>query len=324
MSRSDRPTKGVVARRAGAGPGRLAVAATILIASGLVGGAAAQVPAPPARPGAVAAPAAPAAPAVPGATADRPPDDALRAVETEGRRIVAYHEAIAKARERARAHDAKMADDARVVVVDRSGVWHVVFIKRDPAGGESKALMAAVDAVFQPKVGELSAFQVFEPYKPAPTDAQAVLRALESARTAAMAKPGLARPPYDESIFRDKDGFFTVVMHSKPDIPGTVKFGGDLIARVSGDGNQVVEMRPMHDTTVAVTVPARSGGAPSLHSHTTGDLPTSTDVAQVIEKPTLAPHIVLTPRWMFRIAADGTLTWLGPNAVPPVATGGGH
>jgi hypothetical protein len=254
----------------------------------------------------------------------RPDDEAVRAVETEGRRIASYHEAVEKARERLRQQDPALAEGARVVVVERAGAWHVVLMRRDDSHPESKAMVMAADAVFQPKAGEIVSFQAYTPPKPAPPDAQAALRAIETARAGAQNQPGLARPPFEESVFREKGGSFTVVLHSKPDVAGTVKFGADLLARVGSDGAQLVEIKPLHDVTVAVKVPAKEGAEPGLHTHTSGDLPTATDVALVIEHPTLAPHLVLTPHWMFRIEADGGLTWLGPNEVPPVAPGGGR
>jgi hypothetical protein len=87
---------------------------------------------------------------------------------------------------------------------------------------------------------------------------------------------------------------------------------------------QVGEMTPLHGETSTVPVPARPGASPTLHSHAQGDLPTETDVAVVLEHPTIAPHLLLTPHHMFRIEADGRLSYLGPNAVPPVAPGGGR
>jgi len=71
-----------------------------------------------------------------------------------------------------------------------------------------------------------------------------------------------------------------------------------------------------HSTTTDVPLAGRAAGQPSLHSHASGDLPTVGDVALVRMHPSLAPHLVLTPHSIFRIDAEGSITWLGPNPVP--------
>jgi hypothetical protein len=125
-------------------------------------------------------------------------------------------------------------------------------------------------------------------------------------------------------VFKEKAGAAYVVYLQTQSAPGAARFGSDVRLRISGDGMQVGEMVPLHDETSTVPVPARPGASPTLHSHTQGDLPTETDVAVVLEHPTIAPHLLLTPHHMFRIEADGRLSYLGPNAVPPAAPGGGR
>ena len=254
---------------------------------------------------------------------DRPADETLRAVETEGHRIASYHEAIAKAQARAREKNPDLADGTRVVVVSRGGIWHVVFLRQVITAGVTKGVMAVADAVFQPRAGDLSAFQAFDPPRVAPTDAQAALRAGDnSIGKAQQGMPGGTN--FDHVLFRDGQGPWTVYLQRRPSVAGTVLIGGDFIATVSPDGTQVTDIKSIHDKSVGDSVPLAKGGSPTLHAHPAGDLPTATDVAMVVEHPTLAPHLVLTPRWMFRIEEGGAITYLGPNLVPPVASGGVH
>jgi hypothetical protein len=125
-------------------------------------------------------------------------------------------------------------------------------------------------------------------------------------------------------MFRDGQGPWTVYLQRRPSVAGTALIGGDFIATVSPDGTQVTDIKSIHDKSVGDSVPLAKSGSPTLHAHPAGDLPTATDVAMVVEHPTLAPHLVLTPRWMFRIEEGGAITYLGPNSVPPVASGGVH
>jgi hypothetical protein len=247
----------------------------------------------------------------------------LRAVETEGRRIATYSEAIDKARERAREKNPDLLEGTRTVVVSRSGSWHVVFLRQVITAGVTKGLMAVADAVFNPQAGDLSAFQAFDPPRAAPSDAQAALRAGDN--SISRAQQGLpGGTSFDTMSLRDGQGPWTVYLQRRPTVAGTASIGGDFIATVSPDGNQVTDIKPIHDKSVGDSVSLGKSGSPTLHMHPSGDLPTATDVALVIEHPTLAPHLVLTPRWMFRIEAGGAITYLGPNSVPPVASGGLH
>lgn len=274
--------------------------------------------------GAGARPALPAAAQpTPSDASGRPLDQPVNDVVARGREIASYAEAVAKTREAFHSHDVDMGQSSRVVVVDRGGTWHAVFVKREVVGADTRGWVAVADIGFVPQAGVVSTFDPFVPPKTPAPDAQVRLRALEVAHDAARAYESKAPPPYDEMVFKEKNGAFTVYLSTRSAGKGTVTFGADLMATISGDGAQVADIRPLHDEPTVIPVPAKAGAAPTLHTHGPGDLPSPTDVALVIEHPPLAPHLVLTPRWIFRIEADGGLTWLGPNQ-PPAAPAGGR
>jgi hypothetical protein len=258
--------------------------------------------------------------ATPGGAPVRPADEALKGVTETGRRIASYHEGVERCREALKLQRADL-EDARGVMVDRNGVLHVIFMQHETGPNETRPWMMVADAVFQPKAGEVVSLQVITPSKVPPPDAAACLRALESARAGAANSAHMA-PPYQEAAFKDKaNGAFIVYLQARPEGTGAVHFGADALVRVAADGSTVGEVRPLHDGSATVEVPAKGGAEPTLHTHAKGDLPTETDVATVLEHPSLAPHLVLTPSYMFRIEADGTITYIGPNSVPPVAGG---
>jgi len=181
------------------------------------------------------------------------------------------------------------------------------------------------DAVYQPRAGEVGATVFPDPAKAAQPDAVNALRAIEAARGYVNARPGGAPAPWDEPVFKEKaGGAWVVTLQTRPERADAARFGADARFRVTADGMQVGEMTPLHGDTTMVAVPARPGASPTLHSHAQGDLPTDTDVAVVLDHPSLAPHLILTPRHMFRIEADGRISYLGPNAVPPAEPGGGR
>lgn len=262
---------------------------------------------------------APQTPA-PGGAPARPTDEALKGITDQGKRIASYHEGIERCRQALKTQRADL-EDTRGVLVDRNGVQHVIFLRQETGPNESRPWMMVADAVFQPKAGEVASLQVIDPSKVPPADAATTLRALDAAKAAATTSTHLS-PPYLEAAFKEKaNGAFLVYLQAKPEGTKVVRFGADVLVRLAADGSSVGEARLLHDDAANVTVPAKGGAEPTLHSHAKGDLPTETDIATVLEHPALAPHLVLTPRYMFRIEADGTITYIGPNSVPPVAGG---
>ena len=83
--------------------------------------------------------------------------------------------------------------------------------------------------------------------------------------------------------------------------------------RVTANGRQVIGSEPYHAGATALPLAPRPPGQPTLHMHGEEDLPSPTDVAMVLLHPELAPHLVMTPHYLFRIDAQGKLTFLGPS-----------
>ena len=146
------------------------------------------------QPGRAEAQAPAAAPGAAPPGADRPADEMLRTVETEGHRIASYREAIDKARDRAREKNPDLLEDTRTVVVNRSGSLHVVFLRQVITASVTKGLMAVADAVFNPRAGDLSAFQAFDPPRVSPGGAEADPPGVERHRVRPGGDRSLQRP----------------------------------------------------------------------------------------------------------------------------------
>ena len=246
-----------------------------------------------------------------------PTPETLLALAERGRQIALYLEAVAEAQETARAGGLTAAPDRIVVVAERDG-WKVAFVKDVQEAPGKQALKLLAEAPFNPQVGEIGGIRMAVPPRNAPLTIGSHVRALGTAEAAAASRGG--HPPWEATVFREKDGTFTVYLKSRNgEEPGTVRFGDDMQVRVASTGRQVTEIEPLHGEVVVVPGGARLPGQPTtLHTHVPGDLPSPTDVATVIRTPQLAPHLVLTPHWMFRIDTQGAITLLGPNMSPPV------
>lgn len=279
--------------------------------------------------------------AVPGRPQDdQPSDESLRFLQERGRTIALYLDAVERGAERFRRQSGQSKPpDRTLAIVDRDG-WRVLFL-RDLAldaapTGPKKGFLLMAETSFSPDARDVGDLRVMLPPHAALASVQSYARALGEAETAAAARPD-AGLPLEEAVVREKDGTFTVYLTSHArdkDEPATgegapksVRFGRDFLVRVAASGRQVVSIEPLHSEAANVSLAPRAAGQPTLHTHEKGDLPTPTDVAQILRNPALAPHLVLTPRSMFRIDAEGGVTWLGANPVPaapkPGAAGGG-
>jgi hypothetical protein len=252
-----------------------------------------------------------------------PPEAALLALADRGRAVAGYLNAVERARERAREHAGEVESPDRFLALSGREGWRVLLIKEaEGPAGKGPKILAEVST--GPEAREAGALRGMVPPRPATAAAVAHLRALQTAAGAAARAPG-ATPPFDEAVLREADGSFSVYLMSRPAAASLVRFGGDFLVRVARSGRQMVSLEALHDGD-PVDLPAggRRAGEPTLHRHARGDLPPPTDVARVVLRPGAAPHLVLTPRSMFRLDDRGAVTWLGPNreAAPPPPAGG--
>jgi hypothetical protein len=253
--------------------------------------------------------------------AEPPPTvEQLGEIEAEGRQIALYFEALAAAQDEFdRQAPAGAATDRQVIVVRRDG-WHVLFVTdADPRLlNDDPDLVAEV--VFDPNTSHIRTFRYVEDPRSVPHIAGEHLLAVESAQIAAAAVDG-ASPPFDATIFFEAGRSFRIFLTGAP-ADGMIRFGGDFLVTVQRNPVSVTSIEPLHAATWPVALPAAATGELTAHSHLDNDLPTATDVALVMIWPTVAPHLVLTPHHIYRIDADGTIGYLGPNEPPEAGAGG--
>jgi len=246
------------------------------------------------------------------APAARPSDDEVRSVEQRGREIALYLQAAVRAREMGQRREGGMAPPDRVVVVEGRDGWQVFFLKNPDPASRSKGVLLLGTAGFDPTSGNLGAPVVKVPPATAPTSTLTYLRALETAEAAA-ANDQNARPPYDEAVFKAADASYEVYLKSSPKDAATVQAGADLLVTVTTNGRQAIGTLPYHAGATTLPLAPRPPGQPTLHAHGEDDLPSPTDVAMLLLHPELAPHLVMTQHYLFRIDAQGKITFLGRN-----------
>ncbi|OLC54345.1 MAG: hypothetical protein AUH92_04185 [Acidobacteria bacterium 13_1_40CM_4_69_4] len=267
----------------------------------------------------------------------RPSDETLRSLQERGRTLFLYLQAVERAGDllKKRASEG-VRPDRTVIIPDRAG-WQVVFLqdlsKESTPTGPKKGMVQVAETTFSPDAGQVGDLTIMDPPHAAPATAQSYARALEQAESATVSRPD-AGSPFEDAVIREKDATFTVYLISHRDedgaagaraVPpaGSVRFGRDFVIRLAASGRQVLSVEPLHSNATSVPLGPRAAGQPTLHVHVKGDLPFPTDVALVLRNRALAPHLVLTPRFMFRIDSEGAVTWLGPNTLPQTSASGG-
>jgi len=265
------------------------------------------------------------------AQVDRPTEETLRSLQERARQIALYLQAVERTDELLKVQGSGAPPSDRTLVLPEAGGWRVLCLKDMaketgvPGGAPRPALVIVGETTFSPDSGQVGTLGLIVPPRSAPAAIQAYGRALEQAETATLGLPETTRP-LEDAVIREKDSTFTVyVVSRKPEeapaaagvAPGSVVIGRDFMVRVAASGRQVLTVEKLHDGEGVLSLLPRPPGAPILHEHDKGDLPAPTDVALVLRHPVLAPLLVLTGRFMFRVDREGGVTWLGPNPNPP-------
>ncbi|HKB08770.1 MAG TPA: hypothetical protein VKF61_10870 [Candidatus Polarisedimenticolia bacterium] len=266
------------------------------------------------------------------AQTDRPREEELAALQERGRQIALYLGAVDGAENLMRAQGGAPAD--RIVAIpDREG-WRVVYLGPSegtpaPATASRKGPSIVAETTFSPDSGEFGNLRPLVPPKVAPSNIQSYVRCLEEGESATLSRPDGGRP-LKEAIVRESDGTFSVyVISQRPEeaVPAPVAgraesalLGRDFLVKFGVNGKQLLTTERLHESVATLSLFPRAPGAPLVHEHDKGDLPTPTDIALVLRYPVLAPLLVLTPRFMFRVDKAGTVTWLGANPNPKPAS----
>ncbi len=251
-----------------------------------------------------------------------PTDEELTVIEEVGWRIARHQEAREKARDRVAGMKNFRSMLGGETVLEGNQSWRVLFLKDPPPQDRRKRPLIMLEVEYHPASGETGYPSVMVPPREAEPRLVSFYRAGQIALVKVienMPSPG----PLELAVFRMKRGQFMGYITSKTAPDGHIRFGGDHVVRVATTGRRIESIEPLHaGPPVDVSLTARDDGDPTLHTHVLLDRPTATDVALVMRHPSLAPHLVFTPHFMYRIDAKGQIMYLGESPLPPDGEGG--
>jgi hypothetical protein len=249
------------------------------------------------------------------AAPERPSDETLRGIEERGRAIASAFAAVAKGRDLLARQGEGVTPPDKVVAIEDHGVWRVSFLRdasdQTVPGMPRQGTLIVAETEYSPISEDVGSLRAMVPPRPAPATTISYARALGVAEQAAADRKEV--PPFDAAVIREKNGTFSVYLQARPQAASVVSFGRDLVVLVAASGRQLVSIEPLHASSTDVPLEGRPEGKPTLHVHPSVDLPTPTDVAQVCGHASIAPHLVMTPHFIFRIGDRGALSYLGPN-----------
>jgi hypothetical protein len=245
-----------------------------------------------------------------------PSEEDLAAVEERGRMIARYVEARTRATRKLKEFPNIPALHDGMLVRMGKGEWRVVFLKEPPKNDpRMRVPLIMVEILYDPQSGAVGSPRRMIPPREASATTVSHYRALQTVESAAETQLGAAGA-HEGVVYREKNGRFTVYLVSGDTPDGSVRLGDDYLGSVASTGRRLLSIEPLHSSpAVDVPLTGMADGEPTLHAHELGELPTATDVALLILHPSVAPLLVLTPHFMYRIDAEGRITYLGLNPV---------
>lgn len=116
--------------------------------------------------------------------------------------------------------------------------------------------------------------------------------------------------PYNVAVLPAKDGNFYVYFVPAQTQSKIFPLGGDVRFLIAKDGLKILEKRQLHKSIIEFQVPAGQTPLTGFHTAILDDIPEDTDVFHVLAREPKIPELVVTEKFVYRIAADGTIIYL--------------
>lgn len=228
-----------------------------------------------------------------------PPSDELAAISERGRALAAYDQAAWHATDAVQMANPKTAAGQHYLARLQNGKWTVVFGALN--AGKTKFLIHYEAA----QTGKPQEFAVTRDDPPREDDGFYLFaaRALELALTDF---GGVARP-YNAAVLPAEQAQFYVYLYPAQLKAAIFPVGGDVRYRISDDGLRIIEKRPLHKSIIEAKTPPGAKATSGYHTHVLSDVPEDTDVLHVLQQDPPIPEMILTARFTYEVAADGSI-----------------
>ena len=121
---------------------------------------------------------------------------------------------------------------------------------------------------------------------------------------------GGANRPYNVAVLPAKVNQFYVYLVPAQTKNGVFPLGGDARYLFSADGQKIIEKRQLHKSIIDFAVPEGVKLETGFHTAILDDVPEDTDVFHVLAREPKIPELVVTSKYVYRVAENGTVIYL--------------
>jgi hypothetical protein len=234
----------------------------------------------------------------------RPPEPAeLAAITQRGRMLAEYDVAAWHSTDRVLALAPKEGEVKGYVARKSGNLWTVAYGR---LSDDRETYLIAYEAIQQSSPTQFKV-QAYPKPKEDSGELLKAARALETAKAAFT--PNEARP-YNAAVLPAGDGnFFVYVIPAQTQVR-VYPLGGDTRFMISSDGTKVLSTRQLHKSIIEFQVPSDAKPETGYHTAILDDIPEDTDVLHVLAREPKIPQLVVTPKFVYQIAVDGSIKYL--------------
>ncbi|MCO6510862.1 MAG: hypothetical protein J5I65_08720 [Aridibacter famidurans] len=121
---------------------------------------------------------------------------------------------------------------------------------------------------------------------------------------------GSASRPYNVAVLPAKDDQLHVYLVPAQTDARVFPLGGDARYLISGDGKKIIRKRQLHNAVIEFKVPEGMVPETGFHTAILDDVPEDTDVFHVLTRKPKVPELIMTDKYVYRVATDGSILYL--------------
>lgn len=241
-----------------------------------------------------------------------PSPQELAAIAERGRDLAGYDAAAWHAGDALQELRPKPGAVARYIARKTDKGWTVAFGRYD---GEEKAFLIAYRASQGDKADEFRVEELTPPQKDAGFYLAAD-RAIGTALKDFTEHFEGRRRPYNVAVLPADEGRLWIYLVPAATRAGVWPLGGDSRYLISPDGSEIVAKRRLHKSIIEVEPPDDDGASKQVggvHTHVLDETPEDTDVFHVLTRKPAVPETIVTKRFVFEVAPDGSVKYVGKS-----------
>lgn len=227
----------------------------------------------------------------------------LAEITARGKELFSYDQAAWHSTDAVREVDPELTNVGGYIAARSGDKWTVVYGKLNETRDK---YLVAFEAAQQ---SSLTNFKVtrFEKAKEVSGFFLNAAKAIEL--TKSKFEPAENRPYNVAVLPAENGGFFVYYMPAQTRL-GVFPLGGDVRFLVSSDGEKLLDTRQLHRSIIEFTVPEGAKVETGFHTAILDDIPEDTDVFHVLARKPSVPEMVVTQKFVYVIAIDGTINYL--------------